>query len=270
MAGSILRSFVSGTRQVLATQLIVSIGAVALAGWTLSVTNEVIRERDRLRERVIQLEEEMGTRGIVVPSPTAVVDTEPSEPEDAYPDEVGLDTDADPSEKPPSSGAPSDEAPPDQPPSRADPNASFNPGQVFTDLFAPAPPMRTLVLHARNERDAAVARRLAETMSDANGLRVIVNTTSPRDQREPGYSYYDGRQSRAAAALVAQFNQLAREHEIASWSAQLRGVALPSQGEYTADRTDIVLPALPAPQLNRVDPRLLEVQPQERAPAPIR
>lgn len=266
MARSILQSFVSGTRQVLAAQLVVSVGAVALAGWTLAVTNEVIRERDRLRERVIQLEEEMGTRGIVVPPPPAVVGAGPSRSETAYPGEVGLETDADASRERPD-GAPAEPEPAS--PERAE-DAGFNPGQIFTDLFAPAPPMRTLVLHARNERDAAIAGRLAEELRRATEMRVVVRTMPPRDQRQSGYAYYDGRQSRAAAALVVRFNDIARQHEIASWSVQLRGVALPAQGEYTADRTDIVLPPLPAPQLNRLDPRLLQVEPQESAPAPIR
>jgi len=34
----------------------------------------------------------------------------------------------------------------------------------------------------------------------------------------------------------------------------LRGVALPAQGEYGADRLDIVLPALTPLQLQRLDP----------------
>jgi hypothetical protein len=261
MARSILQAFVSGTRQVLAAQLVVSIGAVALAGWTLAITNEVIRERDRLRERVIQLEEEMGTRGIVVPSPPAVVGG-PSRAEAAYPGEVGLEAEATPEASVDAAPEPAPEAPAS--------DSSFNPGQIFTELFAPPPPMRTLVLHARTERDAAVASRLAEELRRATEMRVVVRIMPPRDQRQSGYAYYDGRQSRAAAALVARFNDLARQHEIASWSAQLRGVALPAQGEYTADRADIVLPALPAPQLNRLDPRVLQVQPQESAPAPIR
>ena len=69
----------------------------------------------------------------------------------------------------------------------------------------------------------------------------------PRDPREAGYAYFDGRQSAAAAALVGQFNDAARQRQIAPWSAQLRGTALPSQGEYSADRVDLLLPALPAP-----------------------
>lgn len=256
MAGSILRSFVSGTRQVLGVQLFVSVGAVALAGWTLAVTNEALRERDRLRERVIQLEEEMGTRGIVVPSPPPLVDAAPAPPQTAYPDEVGPEDNA---------RAPEQSSPPEQTGSEA-----FNPGQIVTDLFAPPPAMRTLVLHARSEADAELARRLAEAMPRPDNLRIVVRTMAARDPRPSGYTYYDGRQSRTAAALAARFNQTAGEHQIAPWSAQLRGMALPAQGEYTPDRTDIVLPPLPAPaQLNRVDPRLLRERPQQNQP-PIR
>jgi hypothetical protein len=76
--------------------------------------------------------------------------------------------------------------------------------------------------------------------------------------------YYDGRQSRAAAALVQQFNDVAREEDIAAWAAQLRGTALPARGEYAAGRIDIVLPPLPTPA--RMDPAAL--QPQPSAPSP--
>jgi hypothetical protein len=75
MARSMLRALVSGTRQMLGAQLFVSVLAIALAGWTLTVTNEVIGERDRLRERVVQLEGEFAARGIVVPSAPAVVES---------------------------------------------------------------------------------------------------------------------------------------------------------------------------------------------------
>jgi hypothetical protein len=269
MAGSVLHSFVSGTRQVLTAQLFVSVAAVGLAGWTLGVTNELIRERDRLRERVIQLEEDMGSRGIVVPSTPTVVETEPPPAETVYPGEVGLGQDGsapadggqDVIDAPPADpNAAPEPAPAPETPTRAG-ERTFNPGQIFTELFAPAPPLRILVLHARGERDGEYARRLAgELTKESPDLRVIIDVIGPRDQRESGYAYFDGRQSRAAAALVAQFNDLSRRYEIAPWSAQLRGVALPAQGEYTADRLDIVLPPLPEPnlQLNRVDPRLLQ------------
>jgi hypothetical protein len=274
MAGSVLHSFVSGTRQVLTAQLFVSVGAVALAGWTLGVTNELIRERDRLRERVIQLEENMGSRGIVVPSTPTVVETGPPPAETVYPGEVGLGEDG---AAPPDNGqdvtpsdsgaAPDGSAPTPETPTRAG-ERTFDPGQIFTGLFAPAPPLRILVLHARGERDGEYARRLAAELNKENAdLRIIIDVMGPRDQRETGYAYFDGRQSRAAAALVAQFNDLSRRYEIAPWSAQLRGTALPAQGEYTADRLDIVLPPLPEPnlQLNRIDPRLLQ---REAAPQP--
>jgi hypothetical protein len=229
MAPSLLRSLLSGTRQMLATQLFVGVVAVALAGWTLTVTNEVIRERDRLRERVVQLEEELAARGIVVPSGPAVVSSAGSR---GYPNEIG------PGLRQAGSNTDAQES-------------SFNPRDILGDLFAPAPPLRTLVLHARNEADGEAAQRLGGDLG-AENVRVIVNVMRPRDPQQAGYVYYDGRQSRAAAALVARFNDAARRAEIPQWSAQPRALALPAEGEFTADRLDIVLPALP----------------EERAPAP--
>jgi hypothetical protein len=228
----------------LSAQLFISICAVALAGWTLAVTNELIRERDRLRERVIQLEETMAARGEMPPSPSAVVRT-PVAPD--YPQSIdGAGQ---------SGGAP--EA------------GAENPiGRVLGDLFAPPPPMHTVVLHARSEDDAAQAQRIAAELTQSAGVRALV-AVAPRRTRTTGYTYYDGRQSRAAAALVQQFNDIARREEIAAWSAQLRGTALPAQGEYTADRLDILLPALPAPP--RPDPVLLQPQirpPSQTAPVP--
>ena len=73
MPKSVLSNFVNGTRALLVAQIIACIGAIALAGWTLGVTNQVLRERNRLQERVIQLEEAMAASGVVPPAPTAVV-----------------------------------------------------------------------------------------------------------------------------------------------------------------------------------------------------
>src|SRR5574338_185062 len=92
MARSVLRSLVNGTRQLLTVQLFVGILAVALAGWTLAVTNTVIRDRDRLKDRVIQLEQAMASSGIVVPATPVLVDQAAGVSEaNAYPGEVGLD-----------------------------------------------------------------------------------------------------------------------------------------------------------------------------------
>ncbi len=273
MARSILRAFVSGTRQMLAAQLFISIGAVALAGWTLGVTNDLIRERDRLRERVIQLEETLAASDIVVP-PTAEV-VNPQRADTAYPPSVPLpENTPPPAEESPTPATPETEpaAPIDEKAPEAEPERPFNPGQILGELFAPAPPMRTVVLHARSDTDARVARRLADELSQSANVRVTVDVMPPRDPRESGYSYFDGRQSRTAAGLMQRFHDIARRNEVAAWSAQLRGVALPAQGEYTADRLDIVLPALPVSssinpnlQLQRIDPRALQQQ-QQRAP----
>jgi hypothetical protein len=46
---------------------------------------------------------------------------------------------------------------------------------------------------------------------------------------------------------VTQFHDVARRNQLTPWSSQLRGVALPAEGEYTADRLDLVLPPLPEP-----------------------
>ena len=224
MAPSLLRTLISGTRQMLATQLFVSVVAVALVGWTLVVTNEVIRERDRLRERVVLLEEELAARGIVVPSGPSVVSSPGSR---SYPNEVG------PALRQASSNAEADQS-------------SFDPREILDDIFAPAPPLRTLVLHARSEADGETAQRLGGDLG-AGEVQVIVNVMPPREPQQSGYVYYDGRQSRSAAALVARFNDAARRAEIPQWSAQPRALALPAECEFTADRLDIVLPPLPEP-----------------------
>jgi hypothetical protein len=228
MARSLLERLVSGTRQILMLQLVVSVVAIALAGWTLGVTSELIRERDRLREREIQLQETIGASGMVVPEPpAAVVDTPTYEPASStYPGEIG----------PPAPASDQDEV-----------SADGNLGRLFGSLFAPAPPMRLVVLHARSEADGAIAEAVAQELRAQNNVEVVIDVLQPRDPRASGYTYFDGRQGRAAAALVTQFHDLAREQQIAPWTAQLRGSALPAQGEYGADRVDLVLPALPAP-----------------------
>jgi hypothetical protein len=231
LADSLLRSLVHGTRQVLSAQLVVSVVAIALAGWTLGVTSELMRERDRLRERVVQLEQAMGGAGVVVPPQPAVVSEAAPTQADAYPGEIGL---AEPR------GGTSDEG--------AEPNRF---GAIFGNLFAPAPPLHVVVLHVRADGDRREANTLATALQEA-GYETHIRVMPPRDPRTSGYIYFDGRQSRAAADLVSQFHEMARTHNLAAWTAQLRGVALPSKGEYSADRVDIVLPPLP----------------QEPAPAP--
>lgn len=202
----------------LALQLFTSVVVIALAGWSLAVTNEVIRERDRLRERIVQLEEELGARGVVVPAAPAVVSTQAPR-RDVYPAEIGLEA--------------------------ATSAQVFDPSRIVGDLFAPAPELRTLVIHARSQADGEQARQLAEGLASDGELHVVVNVMAPRDPRPSGYAYYDGRHSRAAAGTVSQFNDSARRAAIPQWSAQLRGTALPARGEFFAGRLDIVLPPLP-------------------------
>jgi hypothetical protein len=242
VARSLLKSLVDGTRQMLTVQVFVGLLAVALAGWTLGVTNDLVRERVRMRDRVIQLEQTLAERGIVVPAPPNVVETAPpAQDPNAYPGAVGAlarDADAAPTESTSIEiGAP--------PPAEADGAQSFQ--RVIGDLFAPPPPMRLVVLHLRATTDAAQARAIADALVRDGSVRVIIDVMSPRDPRQSGYIYFDGRQSRAAAAMVTQFHDTARTQQIAEWSAQLRGVALPAQGEYSVDRLDIVLPPLPPP-----------------------
>lgn len=239
MARSLLEALVRGTRQMLTVQLIASVAAIALAGWTLAITNEVIRERDQLRQRVIQLEAAMGSQGLVVPAKPATLDRPALSREDnGYPPSIGgvgamhaenvlVVTGAQRTPTPAQSGG-------------------FNATRVLQDIFTPPPPMRALVVHAHGLEDAAAAERVAHDLRDGE-VGVIIDVLAEHDQHQAGYAYFDGRQSQAAAALVAKFNDAARRAEIALWSAQLEGVALPSVGEYTADRVDIVLPALPAP-----------------------
>ncbi len=226
MARPMLTRFVSGARQLLAVQLIIAVCAIALAGWTLGVTNDLVRERERLRVRVAQLEETLVANDVVVPSSTnTVMASSQQRARDVYPPSI-------------SEGAQS--AAVDDP--------GFNPGQMISDLFTPPPPMRHVLLHARSEADvraaAAIAAALEQEMPE---IAVRVAAAPVRDQRQSGYAYYDGRQSATASALVQRFHEIARRSNVAPWSAQLRGVAMPAQGEYAPDRLDIILPALPAP-----------------------
>lgn len=224
MARSLLWTLVSGTRQMLAAQLFASIVAVALVGWTLVITSEAIQERDRLRDRVVQLEGELGARGIVPPAATATLNSD-----NVYPPEIGLMRQA------------------------SSESGALNPSQIITDVFAPAPALSALVLHVRSEQDRAAATRVATALGAAN-IVVTVNVMAPRDGRVSAYAYYDGRQSRAAAALVARFNDAARRSNIPRWSAQPRAQALPAEGEFTAERLDIVLPPLPGAQAPALAP----------------
>ena len=202
----------------------------------------------------------MAGRGIVVPATPNVVD-EPVAAQDAnaYPGGVG-DLAA---QRAPSAEAANTDAPVEVAPSRtgatpAPQAARPDLRRVIGELFAPPPPMRLVVLHVRAQNDAIIARAIAADLIKAGNVRAIIDVMPPGDPRQSGYAYFDGRQSRPAAALVTQFHDTARAHQVAEWSAQLRGIALPAQGEYTADRLDIVLPSLPAapaPEPQRIDPR---------------
>lgn len=237
---SVLSSFVTSTRSLLVAQLIACIGAVALAGWTLGVTDQVLRERNRLQERVIQLEEAMAASGVIPPPPTAVVAAPTTLGDAVYPGSISnaraLTTSAE------AEGSP-----------REDAAAQQNISSVITSLFGPAPPLRIVVLHVRAETDLAAAERIASELQSSD-VQTLINIMAAGDQRPSGYAYFDGRQSRTAADFVARFHDLAREQQVAQWSAQLRGTALPARNEYSADRLDIVLPPLPPPAPEPVEP----------------
>lgn len=233
MAKSLLGAFVTSTRALLAAQLIVAVAAIAVAGWTLGVTNQVLRERNRLQERVIQLEEAMAAGGVTPPAPAAVV--APVQSDAAYPGSMA------------NARAPSADTSDATTTGVGRPDTEQrNIGSVITSLFGPAPPLRLVVLHVRADADFATAEKIANALQSED-VRVLINVMTPSDQRQSGYAYFDGRQSRTAADVVARFHDLAREQQVAQWSAQLRGTALPARDEYTADRLDIVLPPLPPP-----------------------
>lgn len=294
MAGSILSSFVSGTRQMLAVQLVVSVGAVALAGYTLGVTNNVIRDRNRLNDRVIQLEEALAERGVMPPqaTPQPVRDAQgtPGYPSAPVEQEVVIDETTPAPDLP----APSDVAPPAQettpttPPNTTTPAPTQtadatpqepqaqpqNPSldlatQVLRDLLTPPPALRTVVLHVRSRADYDEAQQIAQRLAGSN-LRVSIAIREPNDQTATGYAYYHGRQSRPAAEVAQRVQDAARGAEIAAWAVQLRGTALPAQGDYTADRVDIVLPALPVaqPPGTRVNPQILRQAPIQQVQPP--
>lgn len=227
----------------LAAQLVVCVGAIALAGWTLGVTNQLIRERDRLQERVIQLEETIASRGDIPPAPTAVVEQVTTSNAEVYPGSIQ--NAAAPAT---SEGATADvPSPPRVSAEQTETAPQRDLGRIVTSLFGPTPPLHTVVLHVRSQADAAQASSIARELQSSGEIRVLINVMPTGDPRQSGYAYFDGRQSRPAADVVARFHEAARSMQIAQWSAQLRGTALPAQGEYGADRLDIVLPPLPAP-----------------------
>lgn len=231
--GSLLRPFITGARALLAAQLLLCVLAVALGGWTLGVTGELLRERNRLQERVIQLEEAMVARGQLPPAPTAVVERPPPAGDvRAYPGSVASAVEIRPARTENASRASADQR---------------GISGVISDFFSPVEPLRTIVLHVRSNDDAALAEAIARELAESHDFRILISVMAANDTRQSGYVYFDGRQSSAAAEQVARFHDTARQREIAPWSAQLRGNALPSEGEYGADRLDIILPPLPAP-----------------------
>lgn len=214
---SLLRSLVNGARRILVLQVLLSVIAIALTGWTIETVSNALSERARLVDRVIQLEETLAKNDIVAPPPAPVL----IEAEPAYP--------------PAFQGAPAASA------------SRFDPRRAIADLFSPPPPISVVVVHVRSDDDLMRAQRLVAGVDAAAMKQASVLLMPPGDVRTPGYFYFDGRQSAAAAALIADFNDAARRAGLAPWSAQLRGVALPARGEFAAERLDVILPALPPP-----------------------
>lgn len=234
MARPLLNRFVRGVRQILALQLILAIGLVAMAGWTLGLTSELMIERDRQRTRIVQLEEALVANDIVVPSTANVVEAPAQRARDVYPPPA-------PAEAMIAPLAPREDG-------------AFNPTQMLAEMFTPTPAMRVVIVHVRSEAEARIAAPIVADMAAAAGIEAYVALMPTREQRSAGYSYFDGRQSGPAAALLQSFHDSARRAGVAPWSAQLRGVALPAQGPYTPERLDIMPPALSPTQIQRLDP----------------
>jgi hypothetical protein len=217
---SLLQALLGSARRALALQVLLSVFAIALAGWTLSVTASLLREQAKANDRIVQLEETLASNNIVPPPPRARVEAQPG-----------------------------------YPPSVAAGAESRGAGPSVADLFAPPPPLRRLVVHVREQEDLASATAIAKVVTEAAGMPSASVALMARDPRPPGYYYFDGRQSAEAAELAARFNDAARDTGLAPWSARLRATALPSSGEYAANRVDIVLPALPpAPEPTQPEP----------------
>jgi hypothetical protein len=173
MARSLLQGFVTGTRALLAAQLIVCVGAVALAGWTLGVTSEVMRERNRLQERVIQLEETMAARGDSPPPPAAVVAPVANAQSDiAYPGSIADAVEVSNTAQQASARV------------AASDTSQRSISNVITSLFGPAPPLRTVVLHVRTTSDVQTAQAVAADLQQS-GAHLLINIMPEGDQQRP-------------------------------------------------------------------------------------
>jgi hypothetical protein len=230
MARSLLQSFVSGTRQMLTLQLFVGVAAVALAGWTMGVTNDLIRERDALKARVGQLETEMVIRDIPLPAAPVPVDTTEAESTD-------------------------------EPTLTEDPATTTEPTQTPT-----VPAFRTLQLHIRSEEDRASAQALARALGDS-GLAINIDVVSQRQRS--GYTFHDQGQSEQAASLFASVRGAAAELKLESWSADLPGAFLEGEPADQFDlwlpRLPVREAAEPATQVPPV--RTADIAPPAAAPA---
>ncbi|MEJ0061447.1 MAG: hypothetical protein WDM79_18635 [Terricaulis sp.] len=230
MARSLLQSFVSGTRQMLTLQLFVGVAAVALAGWTMGVTNDLIRERDALKARVGQLETEMGIQGVEVPAPIAPVET----------------TEVTPAEEPVVTEETATTTEPTQTPT--------------------VPGFRTLLLHIRSEDDRPSAQLLARALSNT-GLAITIDAGSWRQRS--GYSFHDQGQSEQAASLYASVRSAAAELKLEAWSGDLPGAFIEGEPADQFDLWLPRLPVREAaePETQVPPVRTADVAPPAAAPA---
>lgn len=285
MARSVFKSFVGGVRGMLSLQLFLTASAAGVAGYTMLVTTDAMRERDALLERVTTLEAEIERITGAPPAqdlrPLDIMPEVPLDPVDEAPLEEPTPQPAPetPTETPdePTGRDPIEPRPDPVTPPRAE-TPALDLGQVLRDALTQAPPLRTLVLHVRSQNDHAAAQRIVRELAGSD-LNVTIDVMPPRDPRNSGFAYFDARQARPATAMARRVQDIAQRNQFTAWAATLRGVSLPASGEYTADRLDIVLPPLttaPTPPVRTPDTairtidRMTTVSPPPPPPPTIR
>jgi hypothetical protein len=288
MARSVFKSFVGGVRGMLSLQLFLTISAAGVAGYTMLVTTDAMRERDTLLERVTSLEAEIERITGAPPAedlrPLDIMPEVPLEPVEEPPPvenetpqqpvpETPAPTPNDPTGRDPIEPRPNPQPDPVPPPPRAE-TPTLDLGQVLRDDRTQAPPLRTMVLHVRSQNDHAAAARIVRELSGSN-IEISIDVMPARDPRNSGFAYFDSRQARAATAMARRVQTIAQQNQFTAWATTLRGVSLPASGEYTPDRLDIVLPPLttaPTPPTRipetrlRVEDRVLAAPPPPPPP----
>lgn len=216
MAASTLQSFVNGMRQMLTLQLFVGVAAVALAGWTAAVTNEVIRERDALKGRVAQLETEIGILGGEIPDPIEAIEVEEAPPvEEAANTEDSADD-----------VVVTEETTRDE---------------VTPSPVVDTPAFQSVVLHIFTDLDRDEAEGIARDL-DGLGLKTSIELVPRNVVRRAFYSYSRREQQQAAGNLHQRIRDIARRRQIAAWNIDMRATL---NADAPADQFDIWLPTLP-------------------------